>query len=146
MCHPPELDSPQRTICQSAATAIADLSPTAYMSSTPKTTQNIITCMWLQPKKHLLILVWKRWKVGQKQHQTIETSQNNSSPWAFSLLWVQTLPSAYVTVPAMHFPTDVCISSRPTMSSQHFLLFITLDLGLCPILLQDTKPYCRENY
>lgn len=63
VCHPPELDSPQRTICQSAATAIADLSPTAYMRSTPKATMT--TCMWLQPKKHLHILVWKRRKLDK---------------------------------------------------------------------------------
>lgn len=36
VCHPPKLGSPQRTICQSAATVAADLSPTAYMRSTPK--------------------------------------------------------------------------------------------------------------
>lgn len=36
VCHPPKLDCPQRTICQSAATVAADLSPTAYMRSTPK--------------------------------------------------------------------------------------------------------------
>lgn len=146
VCPSPKLDTPQRTICQSAATAVADLSPAAYVRSTPKPcsyTDHLHVAPTHETSAHCGL---KKVRAGQKLYQPTGTSQNCSSPSALGLLWVQTLQSAHVTAPPMPLPTDVCISSRAAMSSQHFLLFITLHLGLCPLLLQDTKPYCIENY
>lgn len=87
---------------------------------------------------------FEKMKVGQKLYQVTETSQNYSSPSALSPLSPNTkeLMLHYqwcIFLRMFAFPQD-----RPCVVNTSF--HSLLDVGLCPLLLQDTKPYCIENY